>query len=399
MHEPMIDQRAARALLLRLLLFLLPLAALAAPLELALWWSGDAWPEACVQRLQQRAAGEVLYGRRYFSQQFGVYKLAGIRERRPRILVAGSSRVMQIRDLMFEPLADRFYNAGGIWQNASDLGRFADLIAGDRLPAPEVLIAGIDPWWLRLDEGGASWLDDGDQALSPGAHLQVMRSILHQGRLRELLGGIGKPARSPFFRYRAIGSAAREVGAGFRRDGSWQYPPRMLLDYLADPHYADRETPPVIERIRRASGHFALPAAVDEAKLARVVASLAELQARGIEVWALLPPFSSECFAALEESTGLRDWWQAYHLRLASRLEARGVRVISAPTPAADGLSDDYMIDGFHGSEVYLAHVVARILDRAPPTSLLKRVDDRRLAARIRSAAIPLAFELPPAGR
>lgn len=83
---------------MRGLVFLLPAALFVGVFEVVFWRSGDAWPIDWVVREQLRDP-TVLYCRGYFAQQFNVYKLAMWRALSPDILVVGSSRVMQFREI------------------------------------------------------------------------------------------------------------------------------------------------------------------------------------------------------------------------------------------------------------------------------------------------------------
>ncbi len=53
------------------------------------------------------------------------------------------------------------------------------------------------------------------------------------------------------------------------------------------------------------------------------------------------------------------------------------------------------MFDGWHPSEVYIAHLVKSLIENAPNSSYLKNVKLEDLITNIKSAAIPLAFDLP----
>ena len=77
-----------------------------------------------------------LYGRLLFSQQFDVYKYAMIKRTRPKIVMHGTSRVMQIRDFMFHPLEKWFYNAGGMIQSPHDVATYAAGYAAAMCPSP-----------------------------------------------------------------------------------------------------------------------------------------------------------------------------------------------------------------------------------------------------------------------
>src|SRR5687767_314068 len=93
-----------RRFIARVLLFSTPLLLPFLAFESIVWWTGDAWPAAAVVALQKSVARESIYGRgEHFSDQFSVYKTAGIRAVQPSLLVAGSSRVLQLRERMAHP--------------------------------------------------------------------------------------------------------------------------------------------------------------------------------------------------------------------------------------------------------------------------------------------------------
>ena len=381
--------------LVRLTLFALPLFLIAATIEIAWWRAGDSWPAKRALAVQQRALEETLYGRAYFSQQFNLFKLAGIKYRRPAILAVGSSRVMQIRDFMFTPLEKDFYNAGGLLHNAYDVQWLANAFVTGDLPMPKVLIIGIDPWWLRADRGFETWLTDEDDVFRVGGHIEAFREIWKQGGIGGLISSSILASESPYFRYHAIGSAAEKYGHGFRKDGSLQYSPQMLLEYLKNPGYVDREKPPIIERIRRYRSYFTVPVILDKEKIRIIFDSLSLLQKTEIEMHVFMPPVSSEVLKALDQSVELSKWWQFYKNDMPGLLKKRGMTVIPVAQPAHLGLSDLYMIDGFHASEVYMAKVVRMIIENIQHPSYLKSVDLEKLSYTIENAAIPLAFEIP----
>jgi len=383
----------------RLLRFSIPVLILVLGFEVLLARLGESWPVSLVVRVEQTAQPS-LYGRGLFSQQFGLYKQRSIARRQPRILVLGSSRVQQFRRAMFRPLDAGFYNAGGMIQNLGDLEQLAESIEAGGLAAPRAVLIGIDPWWLAardrpIPEGWSATNDAHDAVLRPAAHLAVARNLV-RGRgwsWQALVAGARGP--SPYYQQPAIGAAALR-GQGFREDGSYQYDPSMLLAFIDRPVYHDREQPPVTERIARTSHQFTPADGVASARLEHLVTSLGRLRAQGIEVYALLPPFSTPAAAALDRSPALGAWWRAYHRALPQRLAAVGVDGLDAGTPAEHGLGDVSMIDGFHPSEVFAGHLLRDLVRALPADRLLAQIDVRALEALLDRAALPLAFDLPP---
>src|SRR3954469_10420896 len=108
----------------RVTVFLAPLIAGAAVFEMAMYRTRDSWPIAKVIAAQENLQGESIWGRANFSQQYNLSKSAMIRRRNPRILVLGSSRVMEFRSFMFHPYEASFYNAGGLIQTVNDLAEY-----------------------------------------------------------------------------------------------------------------------------------------------------------------------------------------------------------------------------------------------------------------------------------
>lgn len=381
----------------RLGVFAAPLALIAIVAEAPFLWLGEIWPARMVIAVQRHLAGDSVYARGdYFSQQLGVYKQAGIRSVRPAVLVAGSSRVLQMREEAFAPLRS-FYNGGGMLQNAFDVARLAELLRDRHLPRPEVLVLGIDPWWLKQDMGARSWLDDPDQALDLTAHLSVFRALTRDRRWGELIDGLSLPVVHPTLSPLAIGYFARRSGNGFRRDGSRQYEPSIYAAFQADPRFIDREQPPVIDRIRSLRAQFALPAGVDRGRVEMIVEGVRRIVASGVEVQALLPPFSTESVEALAASAALGPLWRYYTTVLPGELERAGARVTSILSPATVGLSDVYMVDGFHAGEVLMTVIARRIAGEG--SAALREVDVAALDRIIGAAETTLTLRRVPAPR
>ncbi len=378
----------------QIIIFLSPFILIGLALEFALWKTGDLWSPQYALNHQQRSTKESLYGPRFFSDQFNIYKLSGIRYRHPSILSIGSSRVMQIRDRMFHPLKNEFYNGGGLLRNAFDLEAFAVMILGEELPLPQVLIVGIDPWWLRTNYGKTTWLHDSDERFSFAGHIEAFRQILKKDAFKKAFAATSA-FESPHFRYEAIGTSARIEGTGFRKDGSSLYPPNVFLEYVDSPIYRDRESPPIINRIQMTKREFSLPATIDEKRVRMIIDALSLIKNKGVEVYAFMPPFSTEAYDALEDSPALNKWWNYYKHEFPKLLESHDISVIPVSHPAQYELDDTYMFDGWHPSEVYIAHLVKKLIENAPHSSFLKNVLLEDLTLTIKNAAIPLAFNLP----
>ena len=380
---------------MRVATFAAPLLAAALVFEVALLRTGESWPIPWAIA-RQSTLPRSLYGRQYLSQQYNLFKTANVRRRTPTIVILGSSRVMQFRDFLFHPFETAFYNSGGLIQNYADVIAYADEVRSGGLPRPRVLVLGIDPWWLKPGDDQRQWVTEkltGDAAFRFGEHVQAARSVLEEGHFPWGAALSGEMKRSPLYEYPAFGLAALRYGDGERNDGSHLYT-SAIAEFIERPVYRDRETPPIIQRVREGSHQFRPAAGLDPSRVRSLIAALSALKASGVEIYTFEPPFSGEVLRALDASRA--GWWIDYRDRLPSRIREAGIVCLPVTCPADFGLDDTYMLDGFHPSEVLDSYLVERFA-RALPGGALAAVDLAYLAERrARPDVLPLAFDPPP---
>ncbi len=339
--------------MLRLLIFALPFAVFPGlPLGLAVV-AGEVTPMRTVAERQMREP--LLYGRAYRDDYFA-FKLIATRLRSPRILVLGSSRVMQFRAEMFGDGSPEFYNAGGA---ASTMREALEFVRQLEAPYPELIIFGIDQSWLLR----ASPFDRAKLDVVTSDGTDVARSV----RLSHLIltdwwaGRI--PARrlssrrDPYDDQPAMGVNAIAWGNGFRPDGSYQN------------GLYRREWPPVAKRLEEGRERLrthTLPMTagdqIDPAVLGQLSDLLAECAKRKIVVVGFSTPFAP---TILDEMRG--DSALAYMREVGPALRARfddaGRHYDDWTDIRPLGMSDLDMIDYFHPSE----RVVARIWQQLEP--------------------------------
>jgi hypothetical protein len=397
------ERGRAFLLALRVIIFCAPLLFGAYLFEFSMYRTRDSWPIKKVIEAQAASGGESLLGRANFSQQYNISKSLMISRRRPRILALGSSRVMEFRSFMFHPYEAEFYNGGGLIQTVNDFAEFARQVREGRLPAPQVLIVGIDPWWVSEATDPPekkSWLDGEEDAVYKfSSHVEAARYLIRTGKSsfpwKVAFGQ--KQGASPYYNYPSFGIAAISAGVGERfSDGSFLYT-AQLLDFIKQPVYRDRLAIPVLDQVKRNYFLFAPSRNVERVRARILVQSLASLKASGIEVYAYEPPFSTEVRRALDESQTLRTWWTEYKGWLREQLEAEGISCLPLVRQEDYGLDDTYMLDGIHAGEVFDSYILESLVKQAAPGSLLASIDLNYLAAlRKGEHVIPLAFEPPP---
>jgi hypothetical protein len=392
------NTQTVRAFGKHLLLFFTPLLAAVCLFEWALWRSGESWSSSYVARTQvELGNAPSLYSRLLFSEQFPLYKHEMTKQKRPKILILGTSRVMQVRDFVFHPLETSFYNAGGMIQSVYDMELYAQWIQNGVVPKPAVMIIGIDPWWIKRGrKRHNSRLTERDETSFLAGHVEAARRFI---RIRTFPWDTilsGAPRLSPSYGYYAIGAGALYYEGGFRGDGSLQLEPKIILESIQDPRHKRRRRPTIIDRIQRQIWEFQPPTSSDPSRLAVFIAAVSRLKALGIEVYVFLPPFSDEATAVWEKLAVWSDLWHTYQYDLPAQLRQAGIFCLPLAIPTQDGFDDTYMYDGYHPSEIYAASIAKHILHHVPPRSFLKQVDLGHLDALLsRPHVSPLAFEFP----
>lgn len=388
------DRQGLGSFCLQVTLFLAPLLVFGGVFEWAFWRSGESWSmEHIAQAHDERET--VLVRKQYFGQTS--FKTHRIRMVKPDIVSLGTSRSLQIRDLFFDPSKATFYNSSTIGTFA-EIQAYADALAKGDLPTPKVAILCIEPWWIKsgLPPSVVTWDKDAsysDSVFIPVAHVTAIKQCLKAGVLP--LTGQFKAAFSPapHSGSPAVGMAALSKDVGFRKDGSYQYDPAIVMSFLAAPKYVDREVPPVIENLRNATDKFTPSASIDEERVQSMLRSFEQLRGRGVEVVVVLPPFAKECHDVLEQGRPEHGWWNDYKSKLPATLNAAGFTCVGPAKPQDYGLEDTTMWDGYHASEVLMARVIDDLVMKTPSDSRIRTLISPKLAELAQFSAHPLSLE------
>lgn len=388
------EGRDIRRFIGRLLIFLLPIFILAGFFMFAMYRSGEAYSYAKKLRLQEEKPNAVV-SRIYYSQQFNVYKSEALLMKKPRIITLGSSRVMQFRDFMFAPIERDFYNAGGMLQNLEDLKAYVDRVRENDLPKPDVAIIGIEPWWFEgSGTSGNTWLSENrylrDEVYDAASHINAVRGLLKQGHFPwQVLYKFGGFV-TPYYGYPAYGAQSITRGQGFRPDGSRLHE-HWIADFIRDPIYKDRNTVPLMDKIKNQ-----WPRSADPEQMAEAVEAVLALQKLGVEVQVFLPPFTTEAKELFEDNPEHYTWWKPYSVDLPESFRKAGIPCIGPAVPEDYGLDPRYMHDPVHPGEVFVSYILADIIRKALDSIPLKKVGLDRLAELQQDPeTIPICF-FPP---
>ena len=329
-------------------------------------WAGELTPLAEVARRQVESP--LLYGRAYRDNYFA-FKLLSVRERRPELLVVGSSRSMQLRSGLATRNAAAFYNAGGASQSLAEMSRFVELVLPEA--PPKVLILGLDQWWFNPKHSrGPSARRVTDQvdeetAVASARALNMGRFVVRDLLLGKIPPGALWRRRDPVHGVEAMGMNAIVNGNGFRNDGSWQYG-----ELIARPPAVQDRLREGFVRLETDRDHFSSADHADAAVMAQVEQLLALSARHGVFVFAFSPPYAPSVYARM--AAGGRHRYLAEQAQALAAVFARhGFVYLDASDGAVVGATDADMIDGFHASErislrIYQALFAARADVLAP---------------------------------
>ena len=204
---------------LRLTLFLLPLAAVAIPGAAISYLSGELLPVSAVAWLQTRGTPFTFLAK--LSDHSYRLKVEAVLRRKPEAIAMGSSRANQWRSAMFRPTP--FYNAANAVFVVRDFRRMLEEF-GDF--SPRVILFSFD-YFTFVPAFETSYLPQSRTEVGGWASPEQIRII--QGVLDDLV----KTRSFPWPSHNAapaLGLSAIRTGVGFRLDGSYNYGSRTFDD-------------------------------------------------------------------------------------------------------------------------------------------------------------------------
>lgn len=346
-----------RKFFVKLLLFALPfLLVLGTPFGLAVY-SGEMLPIDMVEQIKEQV-GIAIYSPPTPDMVFA-YKLRTIQERRPAVLVTGSSRMFMFRDGLFHKDPGAFYNAsGGNWM-LHDMIALIDQL--DAASAPDILIVGLDQRIFNAAEAYA-WRGEINYTyydLQGGDVGDIFSATFRQLLAREIQPGVLLRRAEPVYGQPALGIDAIQNGRGFRiSDGSMQWGSIIL-----EPHIWEERRAVDIEHLANGTDYLLPGDTVDTQSLDDLTTLLELAQEKGITVVGIMPPFTQPIYTGIVEG-GRHAYYRQSQPLVAQRFAAFDFPYFDFSDGAALGIPDAEFFDGWHLTELgtlrlYLALVRA----------------------------------------
>lgn len=310
-----------------------------------------------------------------FGQQHNVYKLKRSKYVKPDLLVLGSSRVTQFRDVM-APGGGRFYNAA---LAASSLGSARVFLSTlYEYHVPKTILLGIDPWWFRpgrsgkfVNKGSGARIEDFNyhalisSAITTGATVRVLSSLV-SGNLWQKTDPLG--ARKP------VGYHAALSGNGFRSDGSYQYGDilmgrsrlmKMRRMGVAEKFHFYRQ------QVSSSVGRFNYSGELDSAELTLLRQIIQQAQRQAVNLVLFFPPMATKVMEVVRNTPNQAAYFDNIEKAVSDIAIELGVEFHNFHDLAKLGVSDINTIDGLHVDEVASLAILRKMIDVSPVLSAL----------------------------
>ena len=362
-----------------ILLFILPLLLLVAEtisVFFMAWGTGE-FNSITESAEEQRKNHNCVIGLGY-NEQTSYYKLLNANYYRAPIISLGTSRVMQFKKGFF---SSDFYNCGGaVGSYYNEYMNFLENL--DYIP--ETVIVGLDAWVFNdaWNVGCATYesfqeIEEVDRGTIP-----LMKSIF-----KDWCSGKWKAADLNLYPGN-IGFNGRVKDNGFMYDGSYYYgelyrDPSSSWDYeFVDTH----------NRISNGVSVFEWGNHIDEDTLRQLENLLSYCKDNDIRVIGFLAPFAPSIYDLMDES-GNYGYLGEINPACTELFNKYGFEFYDYMDGGKLDLTDEYFIDGFHGSEIVYGNILKDMV--AHNSSVEKYVDIGRIDELIKHAYSGYVFEDP----
>lgn len=283
-----------------------------------------------------------------YNEQTAYYKLLNANYYEAPIISLGTSRVMQFKEGFF---TTQFYNCGGaVGGNFNEYRNFIENLKY----SPDTIIIGLDAWVFNdawnlgcAEYNGFQQITELDRGTVPLMKAIVKDWVSRKWSVDELNLYPGN-----------IGFNGRVKDNGFMYDGSYYYG-----DLYRDPTSSgDYEFADTKSRISNGVSRFEWGEHIDEDTLKQLENLLSYCKEKNINVVGFLAPFAPSIYDIMSES-GNYNYLNEIMPACANLFDSYGYEFYDYMDGENLGLSDEYFIDGFHGSEVAYGRILQNMVE------------------------------------
>ncbi len=317
-----------------------------------LLFCGELYPIKYVVSKQITSKNQVTYGLAYEDLN-RYYKLESLKNRDVSICALGSSRVMQFKDIFFE---DSFYNAGGACAGINEFEPFLKSLDKERLP--KYLLVSLDEYYFNENWSGKLKNINSSFFLKYPKRKSIntlFREIWMDYKCDKLnISDLIKDKNK-------IGIVAKVRNDGFRKDGSYYY----AASYAAAIENSSKVRPAIedtLERIRTGTRRYEYGEEINPDALIYLKSFLQYCKENEIIVIGFLPPISSVALGEIKYRQEKYKYFFELSPTLKDIFDFYGYEYYNFSNVSSLGCSDEYFIDGFHGSSVVYLRMLKSML-------------------------------------
>lgn len=334
---------SAARFVLRLTLFLLPLAAITIPAFAIPYLSGELLPVSTVAWLQTRGTPFTFLTK--LSDHSYRLKVEAVLWKKPEAVAMGSSRANQWRSAMFRPT--HFYNAANAVFMVRDFRRMLEEF-GDF--SPRVILFSFD-YFTFVPAFEGPYISQSRTDIDGWASPEQIRII--QGVLDDVVTTRSLPWPSHNGAW-ALGLSAIRSGSGFRLDGSYHYGDRAFDDGTSS-----------VSAIEVGKQWPLVPAEHLDGSILREFERFTELaRQKGIALVGVTMPYIPKVREAMERSPHYGAWRQFQSAATKEWIRKQGVLHFDFSDLASFGGRPDEFADPYHPSEpAYIRMLLSMVAD------------------------------------
>ena len=302
------------------------------------------------------------------------YKIELIRRVRPEVVVIGSSRAMNVREVVF---TRPFVNAGGVSSNLRESESFVrGMLAAHK---PQLAVYFVDYWWFNPRQEQTSNRYRIDETAISFAKLTSPFVWLHQDKISwrlyrdVLLHGRHENANTSFDN---LGVFAMRDSSGFRLDGSYFNPVTVMSEKGLLIGYREE-----LEQIRKGQNervNLGLGEFAGEENVRWFLRTLQLLEQAGVDVIVVLPPVGPQQLRVIAELN------RGPYVSALTRRLAQDVPSLHDFTDFSRVTPDNCeYIDAYHMGDTLSLRLLEAILERTPDSPLARFVDRQKISTYI----------------
>lgn len=306
------------------------------------------------------------------------YKLELVKQKKPKIIAFGQSRVMQFREYFF---SQPFVNMGGAW--SWDMG-LTKKIAQEVIKEhqPEVVIISLDYWLFgsmqnkvtsnqpRLKENKF----DLSQMIKPWIWLKEHKISL-TGYFQDLFN-LNQDIKG-------IGVKARYQDTGFAGDGSYYYNNTVYGHEPSD----DWQYQSTLFYVKNRKEYFEVPAEMHHENFESYMEVVNVFRSHGVKVILFMPPIAPTVHKNLMQDEAYPNYYRA----MESEFNKNNINYVNYFDPISVTSDDCEYIDGLHPGDTVYAKILLNLASM-PEYSYLNAYIDIPLLEKVVATYQHLAF-------